>query len=86
MAITVWQKHLVLYSKCLQIGTHKNIKLPRNFQNNWIVPSEKPFLGVPTVAQQLTNRTSIHEDMGFIQWTPGLTLWVNDLALLWAVV
>ena len=30
------------------------------------------------VAQQLTNPTSIHEDMGSI---PGLTLWVKDLVL-----
>ena len=34
-------------------------------------------LGVPIVAQQLTNPTSIHENMGSI---PGLTLWVKDPA------
>ena len=37
-----------------------------------------PNLGVPTVAQQVTNLTSIHEDVGLI---PGLTEWVKDLAL-----
>ena len=37
-------------------------------------------LGVPIVAQQLTNLTSILENAGLI---PGLTRWVKDPMLLW---
>ena len=35
------------------------------------------------MAEGLMNQTGIYEDMGLI---PGLTQWVKDLALPWAVV
>ena len=39
--------------------------------------------GVPSVAQQVKNPTSIYEDADSVI---GLAQWVKDLALLWAVV
>ena len=46
------------------------------FVNHWATTGtlEKEFVGVPVVAQQVTNPTSIHEDVGSI---PGLTQWVK---------
>ena len=41
------------------------------------------ILGVPVVAQRVTNPMRIHEDVGS---TPGLTQWVKNPALPWAVV
>ena len=41
------------------------------------------MIGAPVVAQQVTNSTSIYEDVGLI---PGPTQWVKDLVLPQAVV
>ena len=39
---------------------------------------KKEACGVPVVAQQLTNLTNFHEDVGL---SPGHTQWVKNLAL-----
>ena len=36
------------------------------------------FIDVPVAAQQVKNRHSVHEDVG---WIPGLAQWVKGLAL-----
>ena len=49
----------------------------------WDKDIEIDALGVPAVAQWLMNQTRNHEVTGSI---PGLTQWVKDLVLPWAVV
>ena len=48
-----------------------------------VFPLKKQKFGVPFAAQWLTNQTRIHEDAGSIL---GLTRWVKDPTLPWAVM
>ena len=46
------------------------------------IPLQRIWFGVPVVAQQFKNLTSIHENAGSI---PGPAQWFKDLALPWAL-
>ena len=53
--------------------------LPEGYLDILPIGSKFLLLGVPVMAQQLMNPTSIHENTSSI---PGLTQWVKDPALL----
>ena len=53
-----------------------------NISITWVL-NKNTNLGIPVVAQWLTNLTRNHEVVGSI---PGLTQWVGDPVLPWAVV
>ena len=51
---------------------------PIHTMEYYLVKKKKQRIGVPVMAQWLTNPTRNHE---VADWIPGLTQWVKDLAL-----
>ena len=65
-------------SSCFEKWLHTLQGPGQNENMGSLLKSTKNFKGVPILAQWLTNPTRNHEVTGSI---PGLTQWVNDLAL-----
>ena len=74
-----WLPHRKSPCQVLKVGFH-DIWAERD---SLIIYNYSKFTGVPIVAQQIQTPTSIHEDVGLI---PGLSQWVKDLVLPWAMV
>ena len=57
---------------------NKTITRTLSSGDHFVMYNNMESLGVPTVAQRVTNPASIHEDVGLI---PSLAQWVKDPAL-----
>ena len=67
---------LIAFSREVQVFSHKNQMWSLNVGHHFI--RMRKSVGVPVVAEQVKNPTSIHEDVGP---NPGLTQGVKDPAL-----
>ena len=81
--VKIWHCHCCEYLTLAWELPHAS-SVPKKTKNkNQKTKREEKKGRVPSMAQQLTNPTRIHEDVGLI---PGLTQWFKDLALLLVVV